>query len=82
LVGEEAGRLDQEASAGGGGLVVQELAEGDPGAVINGRVDIVVADTPTPLGDGAAMDLVAAAVGDAAQLLDVQVDQLPGRSRS
>jgi hypothetical protein len=37
-------------------------------------VNIVVADAPTTLGNSAAMDLVAAAVGDAAQLLDVQVD--------
>jgi hypothetical protein len=44
MLGEEAGRLDQEPGAGRTGLVRQELAEGDPGAVIDGRVNIVLAD--------------------------------------
>jgi hypothetical protein len=35
--GEEAGCLDQEPGAGLGGLVTQDLAEGDPGAVIDRR---------------------------------------------
>ena len=78
MLGEEAGRLDQKAGCGDGGLIGQDLAEGDPRAVIHGRVDVVIADAPSALGGGAAMDLVATAVRDAAQLLDVQVDQLPG----
>jgi hypothetical protein len=38
MVGEEAGRLDQEAGRGRAGLIVQDLAEGNPGAVIDRRV--------------------------------------------
>jgi hypothetical protein len=76
VLGEEAGRLDQEAGRGLAGLISQDLAEGDPGAVIDGRVDIVVADAPTPWGGcGPAMELVPTAVRDAAQLLDIDVDQ-------
>src|SRR4029453_19481304 len=78
LVGEEPSRLDQEASAGRGGLVVQELAEGDPRAVIDRRMDIVIADAPAPGCLGPAVDAVAATIRDAAELLYFQVDQLPG----
>jgi hypothetical protein len=39
---------------------------------------MVVADPPAPGSGGAAVDAVAAAVGDPAQLLDVQVQQLSG----
>jgi hypothetical protein len=35
VLGEEPSRLDQEAGAGLGGLDGEDLAEGDPGAVIN-----------------------------------------------
>ena len=76
MLGEERGRLDQEPGAGGTGLIGQELAEGDPGAVIDGRVNIVIADAPAAPGRRPAMDLVAAAIRDAPELLDVQVDQL------
>jgi hypothetical protein len=78
MLGEEPSYLDQEAGAGRGGLVRQDVAEGDPGAVIDGRVDIVIADAPTPSPIGPAMGAMPAAVGDAAQLLDIQVDQLAG----
>jgi hypothetical protein len=79
MVGEEAGRLDQKQRRGQGGLIREELAEGDPGAVIDRRVDIVVADPATGWGAGAAaVGAVAAAIRDAAQLLDVDVDQLAG----
>jgi hypothetical protein len=47
--------------------------------VVDGRVDVVLADPPTPWSrGGAAVDAVAATIGDAAQLLDIQVDQLAG----
>jgi pimeloyl-ACP methyl ester carboxylesterase len=79
VVGEEAGCLDQEQRCGGGRLVGEDLAEGDPRAVVHGRVDVVIADPTTGGGGGAAaVGAVAAAVGDAAQLLDVDVDQLAG----
>jgi hypothetical protein len=78
VLSEEAGRLDQESGGGRAALVGQELAEGDLGAVVDGRVKVVVADPPAATGRCPAVGTVAAAVGDAAQLLDVQVDQLPG----
>ena len=52
------------------------MAEGDPGAVIDGRVNIVVAG---PLASGClgpAVDAVATAIRDTPELLDVQLDQL------
>jgi hypothetical protein len=50
MLGEEPSRLDQEPGAGLGGLVSQDLAEGDSGAVIDGRVEVVVADAAPPAG--------------------------------
>src|SRR4029450_9487610 len=44
----------------------------------DGRVDIVVADAASPAGGSTAMHAVAAAVGDAAQLLAVEGGQLAG----
>jgi hypothetical protein len=58
MLGEEGRRLDQEPGRGRTGLVRQELAEGDPGAVIDRRVEIVVADAPAAPGRSAAMDPV------------------------
>jgi hypothetical protein len=73
---KQAPRFDQEAGGASGLLVGQDLAEGDPGAVIHGRVEVVVADVRGRAWSGAAMDPVAAAVGDAPEFLDLQVDQL------
>jgi hypothetical protein len=73
---KKASASTREAGGGGSLLVGQDLAEGDPGAIIHGRVDVVVADASTAPGRGAAMDPVAAAVGDAPEFLDVQVNQL------
>jgi len=81
VLGEEGGRLDQEAGRGLAGLISQDLAEGDPGAVVHGRVKVVIADAPAPRPVGPAVDPVAASLGDPAQLLDVDVDQLTGCSR-
>ena len=78
VVGEEAGRLDQEQGCGGGRLVGEDLAEGDPGAVIDGRVDVVVANAPAPCCLDPAMGAVTAAIRDAAQLLYVDVNQFAG----
>jgi hypothetical protein len=47
MVGEEAGRLNQEPRCGHGGLMGQELAERHPGAVVDRRRDVVVADPTT-----------------------------------
>jgi hypothetical protein len=52
VFGEEGGCLDWEAGRGGGLLISQDLAEGDPGAVIDGRVDVVIADPPAGWGAG------------------------------
>jgi hypothetical protein len=76
VLGEKAGRLDQEPGPGLASLIVQDLADGDPGAVIDGRVHGVMADAWTSRGGGAAVGAVAAPIGDPAQLLDIQVDQL------
>jgi hypothetical protein len=74
MLGEEPGCLDQEAGAGLGGLVGEDLAEGDPGAVIDGRVDRVVAQAPAAPGRGRG----GRPLGDPAELLDVDADQFPG----
>jgi hypothetical protein len=81
MPGQGPSRLDQEASTAGGGLVVQDLAEGDPGAVIDGRVDIVVADAWSALGGGPAVGAVAAAVGMRPSVLTSRWTSSPGRSR-
>jgi hypothetical protein len=41
-------------------------------------VNIVIADAASPAGGSTAMHAVAAPIGDAAQLLDVDMDQLAG----
>jgi hypothetical protein len=80
VVSEEAGRFDQEQRCGRGRLVREDLAEGDPGAVIDGRVEGVVAD-PALASWGPAVDAVATTIRDAAQLLDIEWSSSPGCSR-
>jgi hypothetical protein len=63
MLDEEGGCLDQEPGAGRSSLLSQDLAEGDSGAVIDGRVDIVVADASSALGGGPAVELVATPSG-------------------
>jgi hypothetical protein len=73
------------------GLVGQDFGVGQAGVVVHGVVQVAVAQFGSAgravVGDrgaagavasshGAAVDLVAAAVGDVAQLLDVDVDQV------
>jgi hypothetical protein len=85
--GEEASGSGQEPSAGAGLLIGEHLGIGQAGVVINGGMDEVVA-RPTSgvaaavLGGVAAMDAVAAAGAEPAQLLDVEVDQLARVARS
>jgi hypothetical protein len=78
MLGEAAGRLDQEPGAGRTGLIGQDLAEGDPGAVIDGRVDTVVADPPAPALLSPAVAAVAAAVRDAPQRWTSRWTSSPG----
>jgi hypothetical protein len=49
VVGEEASRLDQEAGRGHRALIGQDLAEGDPGTFVHGRMNVVMADASAPL---------------------------------
>ncbi len=60
-------------------LVFEEFAVGEPGAVVDGIVDVPVADLAALsvlLAGCTAQHLVTAAVGDPAELLDVDVDQV------
>ena len=77
--GEEGHGPAQEAGAGGGLLVAVDLAVGQAGVVVDGGVDVVGAHVAAsgPAGPAAA-HLVTAAVGDPAELLDVDVDQFAG----
>ena len=80
-----------EAGGGGALLVGQDLAVGQPGVVVDGGVDVGVAQVGTPvdlagvqgrgvpgcsLRRGSAVDAPAAAVGNVAELLDVDVDHV------
>jgi uncharacterized protein (TIGR02679 family) len=63
-----------------GALVGMDLQIGHPGTVINGGVDEVIAQAllgPTTPATVPPMDPVAATIGDATLLLDIQVHQLP-----
>ncbi len=65
---------------GGGGfllLVGQDLAVGEGGVVVDGGVDLPVTGSGLPFASRRpAEDFVAASVGDVAELLDVDVDEL------
>src|SRR5690606_6802248 len=87
--GEPRQRPCQERRGGVAAFVVADLGVGQARAVVDSDVDVVVAElgarpaTPPLLaaaGDAgsAAVDTPAAAVGDAALLFDVDVDQLAG----
>jgi hypothetical protein len=85
--GEEAAGPAQESCAGGATLVGQDLGIGQPGVVIDGGMDLVIARAVVPipaamLARVAAMDAVAAAVTQPPELLDVHVEQLAGWARS
>jgi hypothetical protein len=92
VVGEERPGSGPERQRGGRGLVVEGLAVGQAGVGVDGGVDVAVAQVrpavtdPWPVGvsvgsavaftPAAAQLAPAAAVGDIAELLDVDVDQL------
>ena len=68
-----------EAGAGGAAFVGQDLGVGQPRMVIDGGVDVVVAEPSLAVGPLAASVHAPAAIGwDPAELLDVDVDQVPG----
>jgi hypothetical protein len=80
--GERGRGSGKEAGAGGAPFIGQDLGVGQPGVVIDEGVDVVVADAGSFLGtaaaNGASVGAPAATVGEAADLLDVHVDQLAG----
>jgi hypothetical protein len=67
---------------GGGGLLLlvgEDLAAGEAGVVVDGGVDVAVAGAGALLAARLpAQGLVSAAVGDVAELFDVDVHQLAG----
>jgi hypothetical protein len=80
--GEPGGGSSQEGRPGGGGFVGQVFDVGQAGAVVQGGVQVgvshAVAAVLVRAAGRPAEDLVAAAVGDAAELFDVDVDQFAG----
>ena len=83
LDGDPVGRVPgrgsaQESGAGRAFLVGKDLRVGQPGVVVDGGVDVVVADATAFDVLAAAVSAPAAAVGDPADLLDVDVDQFAG----
>jgi hypothetical protein len=86
VCGEPGGCPSQEAGAGGGLLVGEVLGVGKAGVVVQGGVQVGVAGAACALLVGAAgcpaEDLVAAAVGDAAEFLTSMWMSSPGRERS
>lgn len=74
---EPGGRPGEEGRAGRGGLVGQVFGVGEAGVVVEGGVQVGPAGAGLVAASfGSAEGLVAAAVGDPAELLDVDVDQL------
>jgi hypothetical protein len=78
VAGEPGRGPEQEVGAGRALLVGQNLGVGQPGVVVDGGVDVVVADPSAAGLLAAAVDAPAAAGRDPAELLDVEVDQVPG----
>ena len=82
MAGEEGRGAGDETGAGGALLVGQDLAVGQAGVVIDHGVHVVVADLDLLVGLGrvgrAAVGAPPAAVGDLADLLDVDVHHFPG----
>jgi len=68
-----------EGGGGGSSLVGQHLATSQSGVLVDGGVHVAVATSTLGVGPlGAALHTPAAAVGDAAELLDVDVHQVAG----
>jgi hypothetical protein len=78
VVVEEGGRAGQEGRAGRDLLVGVDLAVGQPGVVVDGGVDVVEAHAADRSAGLAAQRPMAAAVGNPAEFLHVDVDQLAG----
>ncbi|GAA3239633.1 hypothetical protein GCM10020256_60910 [Streptomyces thermocoprophilus] len=82
VIPQEAKNACARPPEGDGGLLLlvgEDLAVSQAGVVVDGGVHIAVAGTGTRLAAClAAQDLVAAAVGDVAELLDVDMHQLAG----
>ena len=82
VVAVEADRALEEARAAGAALVWKDLAVGQAGAVVDGGVDVLVADTGARSGACvsvlAAVRAPAAAITQPAQFLDVEVHELTG----
>ncbi len=77
--GEPGHRAGEEACAGAGFLIGEDLGVGQPGVIVEGGVDEGVAVPVTVLAAlGPAQHPVPAAVGDSGELLHVHVHQLPG----
>src|SRR5215207_4727579 len=75
----EGGGAGEEAGAGGALLVGKDLGIGQPGVVVDGGVDVVVAQPAMAAWAGAAaVGSPSAAVGDAAEFLHVDVQQRSG----
>ncbi len=76
---EPGGCSSQEGRAGGGPLVRQVLGVGQAGVVVQGGVQVGVSGAGAVLAAGCpAEGFVSAAIGDAAEFLDVDVDQFAG----
>src|SRR4051794_3171621 len=79
VAGVEGGGAGEEAGAGGALLIAEDLGVGQPGVVIDGGVDVVIAQAAGRAGSGAAaVGAPAATVGDAPELLHIDVDQGAG----
>jgi hypothetical protein len=66
----------QDLRAGGYAFVGVDLDVGQPRVVIDGNMEVVVADPTVPDLFAAAVHPPAAALGDAGELLDVDVQQI------
>lgn len=75
LGGKEGGRIAQEAGAGRPTFVGMELGDGNPRVVIDGDVQIFVAQAPTRGAGGPAMPAMAAADRNPPPLLHIQMQQ-------
>lgn len=78
VLGEERGRIEQEAGSGHAVVIGEELHEGQAGGIIDGHVEDLVADPSTPGRSSPTMNPMATPVGNAPQSLHVEVDELTG----
>ena len=75
--GKEVRGANQKSRTCRTGLIGVDLGRGHPRVVVDGRMHIIEAHQPMPAGlGGAPMHAPAAPVGDAPELLDIEMDQL------